>query len=311
MQMVNKMNREEEKAALFITRLLSNPALHNLNPLQKEEQITSFLELNSGQLYPTLSSPAFFPGKSWPEILSIIEPKLASMVDEIALDGIKRHLLEKIDFGFLSSLRNTTGNTGKVIQSLYDFIIKVLKTNNGRQEFIGGYNALLYQLPQRYLNEIFNAQVYIHFELVKVQRLKMSKLEILNMIHVSLFLRSALHLYSETSFDKASSLITKQYADKIEKLLANDLPLIPPILISSAVKSYLSFEKYSFVPATARLTTLFNAMGKKVHPRVKVDRGAASPEKSWLSVSRRNYKYYGWDIKMLDELYRYSLENNW
>ncbi len=309
--MVNKMNNEEEKAAAFVTRLLSNPSLHYLNPLQKEEQITSFLELNAAQLHPTLASPAFFPGRTWVEILSILQPKLASMVDELAEEGIRRHLFEKIDFGFLSSLQASGRKDEKVVQMLYDLIIRVLKTNNGRQDFIGSYNALLYKLPQHYLDDIFESQTYIHFELIKVQRLKMSKAEILNMIRVSLLLRSAVHLYSEGVFDKSSGLITKRYAEKIEKLLKKDLPAVPDELVSSAVKSYLSFDTYRFVPTTSRLTSIFNAMGKVVRPHVQVDRGAASPEKSWMSVSRHNYKYYGWDIKMLDELYRYSLENNW
>ncbi len=309
--MVNKMNKEEEKAAAFITRLLSNPSLNFLNPLQKEEQITTFLELNAVQLFPTLSSPAFFSGKTWTEILSILQPKLASMVDEMIEEGIKRHLFEKMDFGFLSSLPNSFPVNEKIIQSLYDLIIRTLKTNSGRLEFIGSYNALLYKLPHHYLDDIFESQTYIHFELIKVQRLKMSKAEILNMIRVSLLMRPALHLYSEGVFDKSSGLITKQYAVKIEKLMKKDLPRIPDELISSAVKSYLPFEKYRFVPTTGRLTSIFNAMGKTIRPHGRVDRGASSPEKSWMSVSRRNYKYYGWDIKMLDELYRYSLENNW
>jgi hypothetical protein len=42
-----------------------------------------------------------------------------------------------------------------------------------------------------------------------------------------------------------------------------------------------------------------------------VDRGANGPDSSWFSVARRNYKYYGFDIKMLDELYRIAADNGW
>ena len=113
--MVNNMSKEEEKAALFISRLLSNSSLHYLNPLQKEEQITIFLELNAQQLHPTLSSPAFFPGKSWTEILSILQPKLAAVVDEMAFEGIKRYLYEKLDFGFISYFPGYSHPKEKVI----------------------------------------------------------------------------------------------------------------------------------------------------------------------------------------------------
>ncbi len=309
--MVNKMNKEEEKAALFITRLLSNPSLNYHNPLQKEEQIAAFLELNAGQLFPTLSSSAFFPGKTWTEILSILQPKLTAMVNEMMFDGIKRYLFEKIDFGFISSFHKSSHPLDSVIQSLYDFIVRALNSYDGRQDFIGSYNALLYRFTDRYMDEIFDAQTYIHFELIKVQHLKMSKAEIRNMINVSLLLRPSIHINSAGMHDKSSGLITRQYADKIEIFLKKELPQVPEELISSAVKSNLPFEKYKFIPATGRLTSIFNAMGKTIRPNIKVDRGASSPEKSWLSVSRRNYKYYGWDVKMLDELYRFSLENSW
>jgi hypothetical protein len=53
------MNDEPTRAKLFITRLLANPALQDLNPLHKEEQIIQFLHSNAGQLFPTLSSDQF------------------------------------------------------------------------------------------------------------------------------------------------------------------------------------------------------------------------------------------------------------
>ena len=59
------MSEENDKAKLFVSRLLSNPTLITLNPLQKEEQILSFMEINAPQLLPTLSSQAFFVSHGW------------------------------------------------------------------------------------------------------------------------------------------------------------------------------------------------------------------------------------------------------
>jgi len=311
MTMVNKMNNEEEKATLFISRLLSNPSLNYLSPLQKEDQIVSFLELNSKQLYATLSSPAFFPGKPWPEIISILETRLRSVINSMVDEGLKRFLFEKIDFSFLSGYGKSPGQSEMLIKSMYTFILKSLKTFDGRKDFGGSYNALLCKLPSRYINAVFGAQSYIHFELTKVQRLKMSKEEITNMIRATLLLRPVVHIYSESVHDRSTGLITKQYSDKVKASIKKDLPLVPEVLLSSAVDSNLSFEKYKFIPTTGRLTSIFNNMARTIRPNMKIDRGASSPEKSWLSVGRRNYKYYGWDIKMLDELYRFSLENGW
>jgi hypothetical protein len=42
-----------------------------------------------------------------------------------------------------------------------------------------------------------------------------------------------------------------------------------------------------------------------------VDRGADSPDKSWFNVSRRNARWRGLDVSMLDELYTIAAENGW
>ena len=305
------MNNEEEKAALFVSRLLSNPSLNYLSPLQKEDQIVTFLELNSKQLYSTLSSPAFFPGKPWPEIISILQSKLSTIINSMVDEGIKRYLFEKIDFSYLSGYLNSPAHKDIMVKSLYPVIMKSLETYDGRRDLTGSYNALLHKLPYRYINAVFDAQSYIHFELTKVQRLKMSKDEVINMLRTSLLLRPAVHIFSESVHDRSTGLITKQYADKVKASLKKELPLVPDELLSSAVDSNLSFEKNKFIPTTGRLTSILNSMARSLHPNMKVDRGASTPEKSWLSIGRRNYKYYGWDIKMLDELYRFSLENGW
>jgi hypothetical protein len=66
------MKSELTKASNFVSRLLANPVLLDYTALQREEQILQFLMANAGQLEPTLSSPAFFPGKSWNIILSLL-----------------------------------------------------------------------------------------------------------------------------------------------------------------------------------------------------------------------------------------------
>jgi hypothetical protein len=42
-----------------------------------------------------------------------------------------------------------------------------------------------------------------------------------------------------------------------------------------------------------------------------VDRGADTPDKSWFSIARRNFKFYGYDVKMIDEFYKIAAENGW
>jgi hypothetical protein len=306
------MSTEIDKAKLFVSRLLTNPTLLTLNPLQKEEQILSFMEINGQQLLPTLSSEAFFPGQSWFAIHSLLVKKLRELIDESLIPGLQRQVYEKIDFGFISLLRQQSWPQEKSKEAVFNFTKKIIISSDGRNDFSGSYNAISNQIVHKYINSIFSTHSYIHFELTKVQRLKMNKDEIINMINTSLLLRPAVYVFS-TSMNKESSsgIITQSFAEKVEASLIKEIPYLPEALIKSGVRSNLSFKDHKYLQATARLTSIFNSMARSVKADMKVDRGASSPEKSWFSIARKNYKYFGWDIKMLDELYRFSAENNW
>jgi len=306
------MSEDKDNAKIFLSRLLANPTLLTLNPLQKEEHILSFLEINARQLLPTLSSDAFFPGQSWFAINTLLVGKLKEIIDESLVPGIQRQLYEKIDLGFLSMLRQKNWPQEKIKEGIFEFIRKVLLVNEGRRDFSGSYNALANQIVQKYIDNVFSTHSYVHFELTKVQRLKMNKDEIVNMINVSLFLRPAIYVFSASmNRDSSSGIITKSFAEKVEESLIKEIPVLPIELVKSAVSSNLSFGDHKYLQATSRLTSIFNSLSKSLKTDMKIDRGASSPEKSWFSIARKNYKYFGWDIKMLDELYRFSAENNW
>ena len=306
------MSEEKDQAKIFLSRLLANPTLLTLNPLQKEEHILSFLEVNSKQLLPTLSSNAFFPGQSWFAINNLLVRKLKEIIDESLIPGIQRQLYEKIDLGFLSILRQNNRSQESIKQEILDFVKKILLNHEGRRDFSGSYNAISGQMAQKYMNRVFSTHSYVHFELTKVQRLKMNKDEIVNMINVSLVLRPAIYVFSASmNKDSSSGIITKSYAEKVEESLLKEIPSLPEELVKSAVRSNLSFGDHKYLQATSRLTSIFNSLSRSLKSDMKIDRGASSPEKSWFSIARKNYKYFGWDIKMLDELYRFSAENNW
>ncbi len=306
------MSEERDQAKIFLSRLLANPTLLTLSPLQKEEHILSFLEVNSKQLLPTLSSEAFFPGYSWSAIYNLLVRKLKEIIDESLFPGIQRQLYEKIDFGFLSILSQNNRSQETVKQEILSFIKKILLVHEGRRDFSGSYSAVTNQIARKYMDRVFSTHSYIHFELTKVQRLKMNKDEIVNMINISLFLRPAIYVFSASmNKDSSSGIITKSFAEKVEDSLLKEIPSLPEELVKSAVRSNLSFEDHKYLQATSRLTSIINFLSRSLKADMKVDRGASSPEKSWFSIARKNYKYFGWDIKMLDELYRFSAENNW
>lgn len=306
------MSEENDKAKLFVSRLLSNPTLITLNPLQKEEQILSFMEINAPQLLPTLSSQSFFPGRSWMDIHGLLVHELKALIDDSLIPGIQRQVYDKIDFGFIQILRQQNWSQEKIKEEVFNFLKKIILVQDGRLDFSGSYNAISHQIVDKYIDNIFSDHSYIHFELTKVQRLKMSKDEIKDLINTSLLLRPAIYVFS-TSMNKNSSsgIITQSFAEKVEESLGVEIPSLPKILIKSAIRSNLSFVDHKYLQATSRMASIINSLSRSLKANMKVDRGASSPEKSWFSIARKNYKYFGWDIKMLDELYRFAAENNW
>jgi hypothetical protein len=310
-----KMAGEAEKAQAFVNRLLQNPAMAEFTPLQKEEQIMQFLNLNAGQLAPTLTHPSFFPGKSWSQIQSILLQSLYRQIDGTLVPQLEQVLKERVSFSFVQFLRQQSAGGDKIREQLFQLLLQLLKRPDGRRALTGPSTALYYDLADKYVDAAYSRRSYVHFELTKVQRLKMSKEEVKNLIQVSMIAKPAVILSSSSNGAgqkrNVAGIIPAQYADRAFATMQKQLPLLPDPVLKSAIHANISFTENRFVEASARLAAIFAARGKNYRPQVRVDRGADTPDKSWLSIARRNYKFYGFDVKMLDELYSVAAENRW
>lgn len=308
------MNSESEKADAFVGRLLQNPALHGFSALQQEEQIIQFLHGNAAQLTPTLSSSQFFPGKNWNQIFSLLVSSLTEAINRTLFADLQQILTERIDYTFVELLGQQRFNSEAFPRQLMELMKKLLQKPEARRAFTGPYTALHFGLTDHYLDEIFLRKSYIHFELTKVQRLRMGKEEVQNFVQVNLLLKPAVFLISaggQSQQDRATGMVQNQFAEKVLGVLKKELKGVPEQVLQSAVHTSVSFNANRFIEATARLAAILGARGRSYQSNVKVDRGADSPDKSWLSTARRNYKFYGFDIKMLDELYKIAAENVW
>ncbi len=308
------MNQENEKSKIFVKRLLENPALGTLNPLRKELQILQFLNLNKNQLHPTLSSPNFFPGKPWNEIFRILYLSLLELIDEELTPFIDDYLKSSLELSFLTYLRERVLPADNIRKILTDFLKKMLQHPEARKEYISILTVLQYNFTEKYINEIFENKSYIFFELTKVQRLnKMGVKEILNMVRLSLLLRPLIYIYNsgEVHSENGSILLTVPQAEKIVGMVKQTLAVLPDEIFTSAINSNVSFMDNQYLEATSRITAILTLMYKNYKPGMKVDRGAVSPEKSWINTARRNFRFFGFDIKMLDEFYKFAAENNW
>ncbi|MFW6360880.1 MAG: hypothetical protein ACOC2R_03930 [Spirochaetota bacterium] len=311
------MSGEQAKAEGFVRHLLENPALRNQTPLQKEEQLLAFLELNARALYPTLASGRFFPGKSWPEIRSLLTNELFRITDTALQGYLNRLIIEQLEMSFTAFLGAAKIPQEEMKTELWKLTTQVIHTANGRRALTGCFNALAYRLAEKYIEELFQSRNYIRFELEKVQRLKMSKEELKQMLKVSLLIRPAVYLVSSAAREGPATLYRHRgcfqpgLAEKVTQGLARYLPHFPEPAIRSGVESNISFIDNSRIAATARLTLVLSNLAHEYKPNMQVDRGAVSPEKSWFSIARRNYRYFGYDIKMIDELYKIAAERGW
>lgn len=308
------MSAEQQKATAFVSRLLANPALGSLTPLQREEQIIQFLHANAAQLAPTLSSPSFFSGLPWYQIVALLFDALRAEVDKSFLPSLDE-VLAQIPLSFVTMLQQQAAGSDQVRAQVKQFLHELAERMEARRVMTGPHAALKFRMIRRYMDQIWTRRSYIHRELTRVQRLQMGKEEVGAMIEATLLLKPVITLVSSGDENRASDqtigFIHNQYAEKVFAAARKQLPLCPDELLKSAVNANISFVDNRFDEATSRVAAVFAARCRNYQPGVRVDRGADTPDKSWLSIARRNYKFYGFDIKMLDELYSIAAENGW
>ncbi len=308
------MESTEEKAQSFIQRLLSNPSIRHYEILRREDQVFRFIISSQSSLYPLLSSSRFFPGKTWEQITSILFDALSVVVKNTISSEVSA-VLSTIDFSFVSYLKRTNYPVSKCRDQVFDFLSRLLSGNEARKAFGGPFTAVKAGIADRYMDQVFVRREYVQFELVKVQKLKMGAEEIKNMVKASLLLKPSIHLLtaddSLSGRGTTSDIIRKQFADKSFRVLVGRLALLPQELVRCAVDSNLSFMDNPNQEAVSRIVAVFAARCRNYASFDRIERGAEHPDKSWFNIARKNYKYYGFDIKMIDEFYRIATENGW
>lgn len=308
------MSAEQQKATAFVSRLLANPALGSLTPLQREEQIIQFLHANAAQLAPTLSSANFFPGMAWYQIVSLLFDALRGEVDKTFLPSLDEQLAQ-LSLSFVTLLRQQAAGSDQVRTQMKSTLHDLAGRMEARRVMTGPQAALRFRIVGRYMDQVWMRRSYIHREITRVQRLQMGKEEVSAMIEATLLLKPIITLVSSGDGGRASEQLTgviqNQYAEKVFAAARKQLTLCPDELITSAVNANISFVDNRYDEATSRVAAIFAARCRNYQPGVRIDRGADTPDKSWLSIARRNYKFYGFDIKMLDELYSIAAENGW
>ena len=256
-------------------------------------------------------SQAFFPGHTPDQILELLQTTLWKLTDERLIPALKG-IVQKIDFSFVQSLRQQQTRPSSIQEQILRVLEKALGKPAFRQVFSGSYIALHYDFASKYLNEAYKLRRHVYFEISKVQRLQMNKDEVTAFVEVCILLKSLVHtVMPANAGENRTGLVNTNLGKSLCEQLGLELTQLPPQVVTSIVNSNISFADNPHVETTARLAAIFSARGKAFTSDVRVDRGADTPDKSWLSIARRNYKFYGFDIKMLDEMYMIAAENGW
>ncbi|MCG8452556.1 MAG: hypothetical protein MI717_05180 [Spirochaetales bacterium] len=310
------MSTELERASAFVGRLWENPTLSGLSPLQREEQLIQFLEINNSTLLPTLTSPAFFPNQSWHKIRTLLLQALSNRTNTALSPLFDAVLQRKINFHFVANLEpKRAPHPDRVRKSMAQFLRTLASRPDSRSELTGPLMGVGTGLIDKYIGRIFERQRYIGFELRKVQRLKLEAPDVADLVKATMLIRPAILYFSpdEGGGGHARNVehVSPAFAAKAASSVAQALPLMPADVVSAATHSALSFQDNPHLECSSRLAAVFAHRCRHMRPGMRVDRGAESSDKSWFSVARKNYKFYGFDLDMLVELHSIATENGW
>lgn len=305
---------ESEKAHSFVQHLYANPSLQQYTPLQREDQIAQFLNQNSSTLLPTLSSSQFFPGYSWDKILQMVFTLVRERTNELFSADIRELLSRRINFDFLRAYGISSVNYDQVQEQLLTVVNEMMRYPRARQSLSGSHVAILYSIFSRYVRTSFSLKRYIHFEFTKVQKLPLSADQLSDMLKVVLLLMPIVWVFveqEESSMHITSGNVSDSALTKALDYLVQTVNLLPESILKSAVYGSVSFAENNQIDATSRAAAIFSARCRNYHPSIKIDRGAESADKSWFYIAKRNYKFYGFDAKMLEEFYGIASEEKW
>ncbi len=304
----NSQDSFEKKAEDFALRLWDNPSLLGLSPLQKEEQLHAFIEANVATLQPALTSAAYFKDLPWPSVMELLRQaifKLASQDLGFLYESI---LKDRVDISFFRELVPSAGELPFLKEQLGQYVKKFANKSISRKELTGPLMGAATDMVDKYMAIALKRQKYIGIELRKVQRLKFNEKQIASFVKLTMLLRPSVYYYSPT---EGTINISPGYAQMVTQATLKELKFIPRALIQSGINSFLSFQNYPHIESTARLAAIFSLRCRDMKSGLKVGRGAESSDKSWFSIARKNYKYHGFDMDMLYELYSIATENGW
>ena len=299
------MEPERARAAAMAARLLACPALDGLTPLEKEEQALLLLRSRAAEMAGLLAEPRHLPRFSWERSRELLLEEIRRASDR-ELEPLWETLVARDGtFPFGPELQNAPIAGERCRQEMASLLARLLQSGRARAALCAPLAAAQRDIPGRYLPQCFANRKYVHFELTKVERLRLGPDEAASLVRAALLLRAGIFLADGME----PGGLGPRYAAEAQALLRGQLKSLPPAALRSAVMSHLPCQGNPLLPATARLTALFAAAARAgVAGPV---RGALPAETSWWGVALRNASFHGLDESMLEEMRGIAARNGW
>jgi hypothetical protein len=313
---------DKKKIGDFVNHLLSNPNIKNESTLVAEGMLLNFIVQNREQLKVTFKTPQFFPHLDWNESLSAIVSTIYNLVIGSVmpvLDGF----IETFDTEALNKIsKNTKFPESFHREKLKSFTQSIMQNKDARYNMNSVINIFKYNALERYLGEMFAGRDYLYNELVRVQKTYLECDEYITYLKVLLIVKNAafvkIPLASESAEKKFnlndsinSPAVLKKFLDSLLSNMKKQLPNLPEKTLKLAIKANMWEKQTELEDSSSRFLYIFSKRYHDYKPVDRVDRGAESPDRSWFGIARKNAEYYGFNKRMLDELYRISGDNNW
>ncbi len=103
-------------------------------------------------------------------------------------------------------------------------------------------------------------------------------------------------------------ILSKNFILRINDIITKELPQISKDLLDALSKTFFS-ESPEETPFHSELLKIIYHIAVDWRC-IKKDKGAESLLMSWLNVARVNFKFYGYNFNIIDELYKTTIEED-
>ena len=316
---------DKKKVVEFVKYLISNPNMKNEPPLIREGMIISFITANLRQFKQTLGSQRFFPHINSDRVIGEVILVLKQMSLHYLQPKLGDWLVNSINFAVIENLfplRDKGRGQNTYRSMILEYLNTALAYNEVRYNFNSVVNIFKYNVLDRYLPEIFQRRRFIYNEIKRVEKFDLDYDEYIEYAKIIFLIKSS--VFTKVSMSTGSgtkkaninetqrlSMSMPEFIMKLGRSMKESLPFLTDRAIVTAIKSNFKERQTSLNEASARLFYIIGSRYQDYKHYSKIDRGAESLDKSWFNVARSNSRFYGFNEKMVDELYMIAGDNMW